>query len=258
MPKEKLSVTLAVFNEEKFLDRCLKSIHKIANEIIVVDGQSTDKTVEIAKKYKAKIISVKNDPINFHKQKKLANSKASGEWILQLDADEVVSKELADEIEKTIDSNPSENGFWIPRRNFFLGKFLKKGGAYPDYTMRLYRKGKGDLEADNVHEQAKIEGNVGYLKSDLLHYSNPTFGDYIEKRFNRYTDEMAHRAKNPGALNYIFVKPLFDPNQGFLSIYVRHLGFLDGFPGFIWALFSALHFPIAYFKWIDIKEGRAK
>lgn len=254
MPK--LSVTLSVYNEEKFLDRCLKAIKDIADEIVIVDGQSTDKTVEIAKKYKAKIISVPNDPINFHTQKRLANSKATGDWILQLDADEVVSKELATEIRQTIDSDPKENGFWIKRLNFFLGKFLKKGGVYPDPTLRLYRRTKGNLEAHNVHEQAKVDGEVGYLKNDLLHYSNPTFSDYIEKRFNRYTDEMAVRAKNPSFLDYVIWRPLVDPNQGFLSIYVRHLGFLDGFPGFVWALFSALHYPIAYFKAQDLKRER--
>ncbi len=252
-----LTVTLAVFNEEKFLEKCLSSIKDIADEIIIVDGGSTDKTVQIAKKFKAKVFSVPNDPINFHKQKKLANSKAKGDWILQLDADELVSPKLSAEIKQTLESNPPENGFWIPRANFFLGRFLKKGGAYPDETLRLYRNGKGDLAAKNVHEQATVEGKVGHLKNDLLHYSNPTFGDYIEKRFNRYTDVMAKDIKG-GFIRNIIWNPLFDSRQGFLVIYFRHLGFLDGFPGFVWALFSALHYPIAYFKSIDIKEGRAK
>lgn len=256
----KLSVTLAVYNEERNLDRCLKAVKGIADEIIIVDGKSIDKTKQIAAKYRAKVFETENDPVNFHKQKKLANDKAVGEWILQLDADEDVSPDLKNEIKEKINSDPPENGFWIPRANYFLGRFLRKGGAYPDYTMRLYRRGKGNLPADNVHEQAVVEGPVGYLKHDLLHYNNPTFGDYIEKRFNRYTDIMAREIydshKEPSFINYVFIKPLFDANQGFLSIYVRHLGFLDGFPGYIWALFSALHFPIAYFKYFDIKEGR--
>ena len=121
----KLSITLTVFNEEKFLERCLASIKDIADEIVIVDGQSTDNTVKIAKKFQAKIISRPNDPINFHKNKKLANENAKGDWIFQLDADELVSKELAEEIIKTINSNPVENGFWIPRANYFLGRFLK-------------------------------------------------------------------------------------------------------------------------------------
>ena len=118
----KLSVTLAVFNEEANLGRCLASIKNVADELIVVDGQSGDKTVSIAKKYKAKIISVPNDPVNFHKQKELANNNATGDWILQLDADEVVTPELAKEITQTIDSNPAENGFWIPRANLIASE----------------------------------------------------------------------------------------------------------------------------------------
>lgn len=246
----KLSVTLAVYNEEKSLDRCLNSIKDVADEIVIVDGQSSDKTVSIARKYKAKIISVPNDPINFHKQKKLANDKSTGNWILQLDADEVVSQNLKTEIQKVINGNRKENGFWIPRLNFFLGRFLKKGGAYPDYTLRLYKKNFGNLPAKNVHEQAVVEGEIGYLKNDLLHYNNPTFGTYLEKRLNRYTDIMAKDVKG-GFFENIFWKPLFDKNQGFLTIYFRHLGFLDSFPGFVWALFSALHIPIAYFKSLE-------
>lgn len=248
-----LSVTLATFNEEKFLSRCLEAVKKIADEIVIVDGQSSDKTPEIAKKFGAQVISRPNDPINFHKNKKLANDTAKGEWILQLDADEVVTPALAQEIKKIINSKPVENGFWIPRSNFFLGKFLKKGGTYPDYTMRLYRRSMGNLPAKDVHEQAQVTGKVGYLHQNLLHFSNPTFGDYIQKRFNRYTDVMARQVKG-GALDYLITKPLFDANQGFLSIYFRHLGFLDGFPGFVWATFSALHFPIAYFKSIELKK----
>lgn len=251
----RLSVTLAVYNEGKYLSHCLDSIKNIADEIVIVDGTSTDNTVAIAKKYNAKVLITSN-PANFHINKRKANDSATGDWILQLDADEVVSPDLKDEIMTVVKSNPMENGFWIPRSNYFLGRFLKKGGTYPDYTLRLYRRGKGNLPAKDVHEQAVVAGATGYLKHDLLHYSNKTFGEYIEKRFNRYTDIMARKITGGFFLNVVW-RPLFDANQGFLSIYFRHLGFLDGFPGYVWALFSALHFPIAYFKSIDIHEGRA-
>ena len=247
---KKLSVTLATFNEEKFLPACLESIKYIADEIVIVDGTSTDNTREIAKKSGAKII-VRENPKNFHINKKMANDAATGEWILQLDADEVVSPALRKEIEETINNNPYENGFWIPRANFFLGRFLKKGGTYPDYTMRLYRRGKGNLPAKSVHEQAVVEGKAGYLKNDLLHYADETFGRYIA-RFNRYTDLEAKEVKG-GLVSNLFWKPLIDARQGFLTIYFRHLGILDGFPGFVWALFSSMHFPIAYFKSIEKK-----
>ncbi len=251
---KKHSITLAVFNEEKFIGRCLASIKDIASEIIVVDGKSTDETVKIAKKFGAKIVETTNKT-NFHINKKMANDSASGEWILQLDADEVVTPELGKEIKETINRNPEENGFWLPRANYFLGRFLRKGGTYPDYTLRLYRRGFGNLPAKSVHEQAEVVGKTGYLKNDLLHYADRTFERYM-MRFNRYTDIEAREVQG-GLLKYLIWLPLFDRNQGFLSIYFRHLGFLDGFPGFIWALYSSLHFPIAYFKSLDIKKGRA-
>lgn len=250
---KKLSVTLAVFNEEKFLGQCLDSVKDLTNEIVIVDGKSTDRTVEIAKKHQANVYETTNKE-NFHINKKMANNKASGEWILQLDADEVVTPELGAEIKKKIDSNPKENGFWIPRANYFLGRFLRKGGVYPDYTLRLYRRGKGNLPGKSVHEQARVVGETGYLKNDLQHFADRTFERYLT-RFNRYTDLEAKEVRG-GMIKYLIWLPLFDGNQGFLSIYFRHLGFMDGFPGFIWALYSSLHFPIAYFKSLDIKEGR--
>lgn len=249
----KLSVTLATYYEEKDLVRCLEAIKDIADEIIIVYGQKKDEKLSPDKKYHAKILCVPNEYENFHLMKRKANDMAKGDWILQIDTDEVVSLKLAAEIKKTIDSNPKENGFWIPRANFFLGRFLKKGGVYPDYTLRLYRKEKGNLPAKSVHEQAEVDGPVGYLKNDLLHYNNPTFATYLDRRLNHYTDIMANEIKR-GFFANVFWQPLFDKNQGFFPIYFRHLGFLDGFPGFVWALFSALHFPIAFFKYLDKKN----
>lgn len=244
----KISVALAVYNEEENLRHCLESIKNIAWEIVVVDGGSTDRTVEIAKEFNARIIQSDN-PANFHINKNKAIDVAKGSWILQLDADEVVTKELAEEIKITISKSPQENGFWIPRRNFFLGRFLKKGGQYPDYTLRLYRRGKGRLPAKDVHEQAVVEGKVGYLKNDLLHLRDKTFSTYIE-RFNRYTDLLATQIKNPTFLNYIFIKPIF----WFLKAYLRHKGFMDGSPGFIFALFSSLRFSVAYIKYKELQH----
>lgn len=245
-----LSVVLATFNEEKNIGRCLEAVRRIADEIVIVDGKSSDKTVAIGKKHHAKVILVPNNPENFHLMKKKAINTASSDWILQLDADEVVTTELAEEIKQTIYSNPIENGFWIPRKNYFLGKFLTKGGAYPDYTLRLYRRGKGNLPAKSVHEQAEVSGQTAKLKNPMLHFNNQKFSDYIDKSFNRYTDIMARQVSG-GLISNVFIKPVFDSNQGFFSIYFRHLGFLDGFPGFVWALFSALHFPIAFFKHVE-------
>lgn len=244
----RISVVLAVYNEEENLTECLESVKDLADEFVIVDGGSKDKTLEIAKKFGARIIQTDN-PLNFHINKNKAIDAASGDWILQLDADEVVTKDLEDEIKKVINSNSIKNGYWIPRKNFFLGVFLKKGGQYPDYTLRLYKRGYGRLSVKDVHEQAKVEGGIGYLKNNLLHLRDKTFSIYLE-RFNRYTDILASQMKNPNFLDYIFAKPI----MWFLASYIRHKGFADGFPGFVFSFFSSLRFPVSYMKHVINKK----
>lgn len=252
----KISVAVATFNEEKNIGKCLESVADWVDEIVVVDGSSSDNTVEIVQKYKAKVIVTDNPPI-FHINKQKAIDKCTGDWILQLDADEIVSKELKREILDTINHQLAinhqqiTNGYWIPRKNFFLGKFLMKGGQYPDYSLRLYRKGKGKLPAKNVHEQAEVTGKVDYLKNPLLHYPYADFSEYIE-HFGRYTDIFAqeYRQQKLGIspisfINYMVIKPKI---WFFLSFF-RHKGFMDGLPGFVFSFFSSLRFPVSYIKY---------
>lgn len=260
MKKPKVSVALAVFNEEKNLPGCLDSVSNLADEVVVVDGSSTDKTVVVAKKYKAKVIITDNPPI-FHINKQKALDACRGDWILQLDADERVTPALRKEILEVTTATPrrspsagsghsprSYSGYWIPRKNYFLGRYLTKGGQYPDYTLRLYRRGKGKLPCKSVHEQAEVEGWVGYLKNDLLHHPYPNFSEYLNKA-NRYAKLFADdyhsqkvRTDFWGWLKYL----LIIPKMTFLKIYFRHKGFVDGFAGFIFALFSAIQKIIAY------------
>lgn len=248
----KISVVLATYNEEKNLRSCLESVKDLAWETVVVDGGSQDKTLDIAKEFSAKIIQTNNPPV-FHINKNKAIDAAKGDWILQLDADEVVTEELAKEIQKVVSLESDINGYWIPRRNFFLGRFLTKGGQYPDYTLRLYKKGFGRLPAKDVHEQAIVQGKTGYLRSDLLHLRDKNFSEYLD-RFNRYTDLLASQMEKAGMqrdvfsfVNFMIVKP----SWWFVKAYLRHRGYVDGFPGFIFVLFSALRFPVSLFKlWI--------
>jgi len=252
----KLSVVLAVYNEEKNIKDCLGSVKDIADEIIVVDGSSQDKTASIARKMGAKVFVVPNQKM-FHKNKQLALEKATGNWILQLDADERVTPELKKEIQQSIIDNQQStiNGYKIPRKNLFLGRFLKKGGQYPDYVIRLVKKNKAFFPCKSVHEQIEVEGKVSQLKNPLIHLSNPTLSDYI-KRANRYTSLTAIKLDNKNTplnlfnyLKYLFFLPL----KTFLSIYIRHKGFQDGFAGFMFALLSGLHFPISFIKYWEIK-----
>lgn len=255
---KKLSVVLATFNEEQNIRRCLESIKDLADEIIIVDGSSTDRTVEIAKSFKAKV-TVTTNPQIFHINKQKAIDKATYDWILQLDADEIPSDGLKIEIRKAISGNHNENGFWIPRKNFFLGRFLMKGGQYPDYTLRLYKNGKGKLPQKDVHEQAEVEGEIGYFSHAILHYPYTDFLAYLYK-WNRYNDiisvqigeELAKKkfaAKFYYGVGYILIKPIY----WFLLTYIRHKGFMDSWQGFLFSFFSALRFPVSYVKYLRRK-----
>ena len=260
MKKIKISAALATFNEEKNIVDCIESLKQFTDEVVVVDGQSQDRTVELAEKLQAKVVKTTNKPM-FHINKNLAIANCTGNWIFMIDADERVTKELASEIKQVVKLNPKENGFWVNRANWFLGGFLKKGGVYPDRVIRLFRRGKGKLPEKSVHEQVKIDGSVGYLENDLLHFADPHFQRYLE-RADRYTQLTAKEIsqKNPGRsllifIYYLIIKPIFI----FIDIYIRHKGYVDGFRGFIWAFFSASHHFFAYVKyWEGVKDAKSR
>lgn len=253
----KLSVALAVYNEEENLAKCLETVKNFADEIVIVDGTSKDRTVAIAKEYGARVI-IRENPKIFHINKQIAIDACRGDWILQLDADEHVPSEMKDEIREIMKSNNKYNGYWMPRKNYFLGKFLMKGGQYPDYTVRLYRKGKGRLPQKDVHEQAEIDGEVGYMKSALLHYPYKSFGFYLSK-WNRYNNiiamQMKDERKNKNTIQKIIDLPVclcIKPTYWFFLTYIRHKGFYDSWQGFVFSFFSALRFPVSYLKSVGI------
>jgi len=256
MKNPRISAALATFNEEKNIVDCLNSLKTFADEIVVVDGTSSDRTVELSQREGARVI-VTTNKLMFHINKNIAFKNCRGDWIFYIDADERVSMELAEELKGVAAREPSENGFWINRKNWFLGGFLTKGGAYPDPVIRFFRRGKGILPEKSVHEQVKIEGKVGYLNNDLLHLADPTFERYL-KRANRYTDLTAQelRKKDPGRTIWpVFFYMIFKPAATFLNIYFRHKGYHDGFRGFIWALFSSAHHFYAYVKYWSDKDN---
>ena len=275
MKKIKISVVLATFNEEENLGRCFEAVRQLADEIIVVDGQSTDRTVEIAEKYGARVKITTNKPI-FHINKQMAIDLAKGDWILQLDADEVVPPALRKEIlaimgrplresrQATLPESPRADdqpvAYYIPRKNFFLGRWLKKGGQYPDAVIRLFKKDKAYLPCQSVHEQMMVKGKTGQLQNDLLHYPFPTFSEYL-KKFNAYSslraEEHCRSSLSPNffnSLRYLLIVPA----QIFFKVYFVNKGFLDGFLGFVFALFSGLFEANAYFKFWELKNAKKK
>lgn len=257
MEKKKitLSIAIAVYNEEKNLRTCLTAIADIADEIVVVDGGSTDGTIAIASEFTSHIIHTDNPKI-FHINKQKALDACSGEWILQLDADEILTEELKQEIISTIHTKQSTiNGYYIPRSNYFWGHFMKKGGQYPDSVIRLIRRGTARFPCKSVHEQIAVEGSLGTLKNPMQHYSYQTRSDYWKKA-DTYTSltagDLHRKYGNTISSKITLLVPycLFKPIITFVSIYVRHKGFVDGMTGLEFSLYSALHFPWAYVKYL--------
>lgn len=252
----RLTLCIPTFNEEKNLHYSLDSAYDLVSEVIIVDGGSKDKTVEIAKSYgpKVKVYKVDN-PANFLTNKQRAIEYAKGEWILQLDADEAVSPNLKREIESILKEGPISPlvGFNIPRKNFFLTRFLMKGGVYPDYVLRLYKKDKARFDLKDIHENVMIDGRTGYLKNALLHYSDPDFSRYL-LRWDKYTSFEAEKLFKQGKKLNFFLYFVIKPKLWFLKTYFRHKGFKDGFPGFVFSLFSSIRFWAIYVKWWQKKS----
>ena len=238
-----LSVIIITKNEEHNIRRCLDSV-KWADEIILIDSQSTDKTVEIAMGYGAKIYSPEWRGYGPAKQEGV--KKATGEWILSIDADEEVTPELAEEIKKTLKAENSYNGYLINRHTNFLGKWINHCGWYPDYLLRLFRKESGNFNDALIHEKVEINGKTRELKAELLHYSYPNLETYLE-RFNRYTTlgaEVAF-AKGKKARNFDIV---FRPFVSFIDHFITHQGFQDGLEGFIISVLSSMAVMVKYVK----------
>lgn len=250
--KMKISVVLAVHNEAKNIRRCLESVQSFADEIVVVDGDSSDDTPAIAKQMQARVISTTNKA-NFHINKQQAITAATGDLILQLDADEVVDSQLADFIQHIAKTASPENdpaAWWIRRKNYFFGRWLSKGGQYPDPVIRLFWSGKARLPMQDVHEQMQVVGRVDTADGHLLHYSNPTLSEYLRK-FNTYTsfkaDQLLEQKIVPNSNNH-FRFFFWLPITTFCSLFLRHRGYVDGVAGLVFAIMSGLHHPISYLK----------
>ena len=257
MKKIKISVAMITYNEEKNIVDCLKSV-KWVDEIVVVDGSSKDKTREIAKEMGARVIKTANK-LFFDTNKNLAIEACQGEWILLLDADERVSPELAKEIRTTINnSRISEQpvAYWLKRKNYFLGRYLQKGGQYPDPVIRLFKKGKALFPQDSVHQQLEVNGQTGWLKNDLIHWATPEFARYLvrERRYSTL-EALQMKDKKLSLLNpFNWLKYLiFRPKKTFFLLFIRHKGFMDGWPGFVFAFFSGLHHAWAFLKYLRMR-----
>jgi glycosyltransferase involved in cell wall biosynthesis len=247
-----LSVTIICKNEEENIRECLESV-KWADEIILVDSLSTDKTVEIAKEYTDKIFT--EEWMGFARQREFALAKASNEWIFPLDADERCSNELKEEIYNIINSSSTFAGYRIPRKTFFLGKWIKHCGWYPGYQTRLFRKDKTKVTDRLVHEGYEVSGEMGFLKGDILHYSVTSITDYMRK-VNQYSSLQAVEKAEKKEIK--FTDLLLRPVAAHIQNFIFKKGFLDGIHGLMVTNFDIITNMLTYMKAWEIQKKNKK
>jgi glycosyltransferase involved in cell wall biosynthesis len=244
-----LSVVIITHNEEANLARTLTSVQPLVagnkGEIIIVDSGSTDRTVEIAKSFGAKVFV--EDWKGYAAQKNSAIDKATGDWILSLDADEEVEPDLITEISAAIAEQKPLEGYWISRKNFFLGRFIKHGGFWPDPKLRLFKRGSGRFEDRAVHEDLRLQGDAAKLPGALAHHSYPTLADYID-HMNRYSSLGAEMIAAKGYRGFSLFDIVLRPSATFLYNYFFRLGFLDGREGLLLHLYQAVYVSWKYAK----------
>jgi glycosyltransferase involved in cell wall biosynthesis len=252
----RISIALITLNEEANLPRTLESVKSLVRdgqgEIIIVDSGSTDRTLAIAQSHGARIFI---EPWKgFAAQKNSALEKGSGDWVLQLDADEALEPELADEINVAVQQT-DVIGFYTPRKNFFLGRWIKHGGFYPDPKLRLIRRGAGKFEEYGAHPTIKLNGPTAQLKGALIHNAYPTLRGYID-HMNSYSSSGAEVAAAKGHRGFSLINIIVRPKLTFLYNYFFRLGFLDGREGFLLHIYHAVYVSWKYAKAWELSRVR--
>ncbi|MEW6014745.1 MAG: glycosyltransferase family 2 protein [Candidatus Zixiibacteriota bacterium] len=238
-----LSIIIIAKNEEKNLVRSLTAVQGMG-EIILVDSGSTDNTRAVAERFGAQVFDMGWN--GFGPAKKFAQQKANGSWILSIDADEVVTAPLREEILTVVGSDNAKAGYEITRLTNFMGKWIYHSGWYPDYVLRLFRREVGLFSDSLVHESVTVSGPVGRLNNTLLHYSYPDISVYLRK-LDRYTSLGAEELRRQGREFHIH-NLLLKPPASFFRHYLTGAGFLDGLEGFLIAGLSAYGTFIKYAK----------
>ncbi|MBI1806770.1 MAG: glycosyltransferase family 2 protein [Ignavibacteria bacterium] len=255
MPK--LSAIVITYNEERNIERCLRSI-QWTDEIIVVDSFSTDRTVELAKSFTSHILQHEYD--GDIAQRERGFGQATGDWLFYIDADEEVSLELKDDVRREITSATAKDGYLIPRAVSIFGKWIYHGGWYPDYTLRLFRRGKYFPKRAEVHGGFAVRGETGTLKGQLYHYTYETIEQYVSK-MNDYTSlQVSDKLNTNPSMEVGTSKIVLSPLSHFVRKYVSNKGYRDGIHGFVLAVLGAIYTLSLYAKiWeyrMRKREGR--
>lgn len=245
--RQPFSAVIISLNAASQIEACLKSV-AFADEVVVVDSGSSDETVEIAKRYGAKVIH--QDWLGYGKQKQFAVSRASHDWVLCLDTDERVSDVLRTSIEKVL-HDPKFRAYKMPRCNRFMGRWLRHGEGYPDWSLRLFNQQYANWSDDSVHEKIVGAMVAGKLEGDLLHESGEDLASYLDKQ-NKYTTLQAETLFQQGKYANMW-RLLVSPLLRFIKFYIFRLGFLDGLPGLVHILIGCFNSFTKYAKLMALK-----
>jgi glycosyltransferase involved in cell wall biosynthesis len=245
-----VSIVIVTKDEEKNIREAIQSIKDFA-EIVIVDAFSVDRTLDICREYTEKIYQAEWK--GYAKQKQMAIEHAKGPWVFILDSDERFTESLREEITHMVKNDGVYSGFYVPRKNFFLGKWIRHGGWWPDYTLRLFLKDKASMKDREVHEKVVVNGTVGYLKNPIEHYTYRTISDYI-KKMEKYSTLSANELCNKKVTPSIF-SMLINPGFVFLKMFFLRQGFRDGIHGFI---LSVLYSFYTFLKYTKVWERKAK
>lgn len=253
MSKQEISAIVVCFNEEDNIGRCLESL-KWCDEIVVVDSFSTDRTLEICRMYTDRVIQ--RPWAGYREQKAYAHSQATKEWVFLVDADERVSLELREEIKDALSRLGNRfAAFSVPRLVYYLGKWWWRGGWYPDYDIRIFRRDRATWGGSDPHERILIDGKVTPLKNPLHHFSYKDIIDHL-RRINHFTTISSIELKGQGR-HWAWVD-MSRPVARFFHSYVWKRGFLEGFPGFFVAATAAVYVFLKYTKLreLELNEPR--
>lgn len=242
-----VSIVIVTKNEEANIEAALDSV-KDAAEIVVIDSFSSDRTVEICRKYTDKVFQKEWE--GYAKQKQSAVDLAEGPWVFMLDADERFTPELKAEVINAVEED-SHDGFYAPRKNFFMDRWIRHGGWWPDYTLRLFKKHSGRVEDREVHEKVIVNGSVSHLKNPLVHYTYNSLSDYL-KRMDIYSTLAAKELKKTGVVPNV-LDFLIRPPVTFIKMFFFRLGFLDGRYGLVLAVLYSYYTFLKYAKTWEMK-----
>ncbi len=253
--KVKISVYILTYNNEDTIERALKSA-LWAEEIIVVDHFSNDRTPEICKKYTHKFFQ--KEWTTYREEYNYAISLTTNKWVMFLDSDEEITPELAEEIREELSKNEGKwAGYLVPRMTFYLGKWIKHGGWYPDYKLRIFDKTLGKWAGRSFDPYPEVQGRVKKLKNPCLHYSFKNLNHHIDK-INQYSTLFAKTALYEKQRKFKLIHLLLRPTFRFLRNYFLKLGFLDGMPGFISAVMASYYVFIKYAKMWEEEQNEKR